>query len=259
GWVGAGGVGYVDLAGGAPELNPNFLKLVRGLRELGVGIQVRTNLAVYVEPGMGEVAESLREAGVDLVGSMPCYLEANVDAQRGEGVYARAIGGIRLLNGLGYGVEGGGQLNLVYNPAGASLPPDQGRLEADYRRELRERHGLTFTRLLTLANMPVGRFRARLRREGLEEAYGLLLRDAFNPATLEGLMCRRQVSVGWDGRLYDCDFNLALGFPVEGATIGGGDWDPLEWIGREIVMGEHCWGCTAGGGSSCEGVLVRGS
>ena len=247
----------VDLTGGAPELNPFFREFVTALGERGVRVQVRTNLVVHLEPELAGMAAFLRDAGVGLVGSMPCYLEQNVDRQRGRGVHEQAILAIRLLNGLGYGVEPEHPLDLVYNPGGPFLPPDQGRLEADYRRELKNRFGLRFNRLLTIANVPIGRFQDDLRRQGEESAYLALLDTAFNAATLEGLMCRRQISVAWDGTLYDCDFNLALNRPVR---VSGsphlGDCDSERLAERPIVTGDHCLACTAGSGSSCAGALV---
>jgi radical SAM/Cys-rich protein len=191
---------------------------------------------------------------------MPCYLEENVRAQRGAGVYEDSITAIKKLNALGYGDPSGSssglRLDLIYNPGGAYLPPDQGALEADYRRELSLRFGIVFSNLLTIANMPLGRFRSQLPGEK-EREYMELLEGSFNPGTLEGLMCRHQVSVGWDGRLYDCDFNLARGLPIAGdapRTIT--DFDALKLASRSIATGPHCYGCTAGCGSSCRGALV---
>jgi len=247
----------VDLTGGAPEWHPEFTSFVEALRGGGHAVQVRTNLTVLLESGMEAVPTFLRDHEVALVASMPCYLEENVRAQRGPGAYEKSIEAIRRLNGLGYGREEGLQLDLVYNPGGPALPPEQASLEADYRRELHQRHGVTFTRLLTITNMPIGRFLDVLRRQGQEGPYRQLLREAFNPQTLEGLMCRNQLSVGWDGTLYDCDFNLALGWPVDhGAPDHIERFDPSALAVRRVVTGEHCFGCTAGCGSSCGGALV---
>ena len=255
----AGEVGceLVDLTGGAPELNPHFRRFVEALRGDGHTVQVRTNLTVLLEPGMETMPEFFRDHEVQLVASMPCYLEENVRAQRGERVYEKSVEAIRRLNALGYGQENGRILNLVYNPGGPVLPPEQAELEGDYRRELGDRFGITFSRLLTITNLPIGRFRAILRKHGQEQKYLHLLRTAFNPQTIDGLMCRHQLSIGWDGTLYDCDFNLALGFSVNhGAPDHIERFDPSDLMTRRIVTGEHCFGCTAGCGSSCAGALV---
>ena len=247
----------VDVTGGAPELNPHFRRFVERLRSDGFAVQVRTNLTVLLEPGMQDLPEFFSSHGVQLVASMPCYTEENVRAQRGAGVYERSVAALRRLNALGYGVDERRILNLVYNPGGAFLPGGQAALEADYRRELDARFGIRFTRLLTITNMPLGRFREPLRRDGQEEEYLRLLRAAFNPQTLDGLMCRRQLSVGWDGTLYDCDFNLALGCPVNhGAPSHLRQFDRGALARRRIMTGDHCYGCTAGSGSSCGGALV---
>ena len=247
----------VDLTGGAPELNPHFRRFVSGLRRAGHRVQVRTNLTVLQEPEMKEMAEFFRDHQVQLVASLPCYLEENVCAQRGKGVYERSITAIRQLNKLGYGSDLGLPLNLVYNPGGPFLPPPQTALETNYRRELKERFGIVFTHLLTITNMPLGRFRAQLARQNQEGSYMHLLRTSFNPQTVPGLMCRHQISVGWDGTLYDCDFNLALGLPVNhGAPDHIRSFRPFDLRMRRIVTGDHCFGCTAGAGSSCGGALV---
>ncbi len=248
----------VDLTGGAPELAGSFRRFVEALSLAGHDVQMRTNLTAMLEPGMETVAEFLADLKVKLVASMPCYLQENVDAQRGQGVYLRSIEVLQRLNALGYGmVQSGFQLNLVYNPPGALLPGDQAELEADYRRELRQRFGVEFSRLLTITNMPVGRFEVALRAADQRGQYMSLLSNSFNDETIEDLMCRRQVSVGWDGTLYDCDFNLALGLPVDhGAPDNIRQFDELALARRRIVTGDHCFGCTAGCGSSCRGALV---
>lgn len=247
----------VDITGGAPELNPDLLWLVQRLRELGHPVQVRTNLTALLEPGGEGIAGFYAGSGVRLVASMPCYLEQNVRAQRGAGVYEQSVRAIKLLNRLGYGREPGLRLDLVYNPGGPALPPDQRELEADYRREFGERFGLRFNSLLTIVNMPIGRFLEALRSEGCEEAYRRSLAEEFNPATVEDLMCRHQVTVGWDGTLYDCDFNLALDRPVDAEVPGHvSSFSPQELASRRVVTGRHCFGCTAGAGSSCSGALV---
>jgi len=247
----------VDLTGGAPELNPHFRHFIRVLRQKGHRVQVRTNLTVLEEPGMEEIPDFFQEHQVQLVASLPCYLEENVCAQRGERVYEKSIAAIRRLNALGYCSNPDLSLQLVYNPGGPFLPPPQSALEGDYRRELANRFGITFSRLLTITNMPLGRFRNELERQDQRESYLRLLRNSFNPQTVPGLMCRKQLSVGWDGTLYDCDFNLALGLPVNhGAPDHIKNFRPEDLRARRIVTGEHCFGCTAGAGSSCGGALV---
>jgi radical SAM/Cys-rich protein len=247
----------VDLTGGAPELNPNFRPLLDALIEQGHQVQVRTNLTVFFEAGQGDTPEFLADRGVHLVASLPCYLDDNVDQQRGGGVYKRSVAALRRLNSLGYGRQPRLPLNLVYNPGGAFLPPDQATLEDAYRRELRERFDVEFTRLLTITNMPMGRFLSDLQRDGQAEDYKHLLEDSFNQSTIDGLMCRHQICIAWDGTLSDCDFNSALGLSLAGNLPRHIDQlDPSALEGRPIVTGEHCFGCTAGCGSSCGGALV---
>jgi radical SAM/Cys-rich protein len=247
----------VDLTGGAPELNPHFRRFIAALRREGLTVQVRTNLTVLLEPGMEEMPEFLRKHKVRLVASLPCYLEENVRAQRGPGAYEKSIAAIKILNALGYGSDPELPLNLVYNPGGPFLPPPQSALEEDYRRELGQRFNITFTCLLTITNMPLGRFRTELIRKKEQEDYVQLLRKSFNPHTVKGLMCCHQLSVGWDGTLYDCDFNLALGLPVNhGAPDHILYFKPRKLRTRRVVTGEHCFACTAGAGSSCGGALV---
>lgn len=246
----------LDITGGAPELHPRFRDLVRGARALGREVIDRCNLTILFEPGHEDLAEFLAEQRVHVVSSLPCYQEDNVDKQRGRGVFERSIQGIRRLNSLGYGRGQGHVLDLVYNPVGAHLPPDQPGLEADYKRRLRNDHGLVFDALLTITNMPIARFLADLRRQGRADEYQQLLLDSFNPATLDGLMCRHLISVGWQGRLFDCDFNQMLDIPVPGPRrtifeLGDG----TGWAGLPIATAPHCFGCTAGAGSSCGGAL----
>jgi radical SAM/Cys-rich protein len=251
------GCGRIDLTGGAPELNPHFRRFVEALCQDRHPVQVRTNLTVLLEPELREIPEFFRDHQVQLVASLPCYLEENVRAQRGKGVYEKSIEAIRRLNALGYGSGPNLPLNLVYNPGGPFLPPPQSALEEDYRRELRSRFGINFTRLFTITNMPLGRFRAELSHQSQVQNYLHLLRESFNRQTVAGLMCRHQISVGWDGRLYDCDFNLALGLPVNhGAPDHIQSFRPTDLMKRRIVTGEHCFACTAGSGSSCGGALV---
>ncbi len=253
----------LDLTGGAPELNPNFRRLVRGARELGREVIDRCNLTVLFEPGQEDTAAFLAENGVRVVASLPCYTRDNVDAQRGKHVFDRSIEGLRLLNTLGYAQPGSGLvLDLVYNPLGASLPPSQAELEATYHAELDELFGIAFDQLITITNMPIKRFAHTLVREGQHEDYMGLLVENFNAATVPGLMCRSMVSVAWDGTLYDCDFNQMLEMPL-GAGPGVGkpvdlwqidSFDALE--GGAITTASHCFGCTAGAGSSCGGALA---
>jgi len=245
----------VDITGGAPELHPSLVPFIEALSGSGHPVQVRTNLTVLQEPEMASLPAFFKEHRIELVASLPCYLDANVTAQRGAGAFERSIASLRRLNGLGYGRDL--PLSLVYNPGGAFLPPLQSALEEAYRRELRERHGVVFTRLLTITNMPLGRFLDDLRHEGKDDTYRDLLREAFNPCTVDGLMCRQQICIGWDGRLFDCDFNQALGLSLgEGLPKHVAELDPDILTNRPIVTGEHCFGCTAGAGSSCGGALV---
>jgi radical SAM/Cys-rich protein len=245
----------LDLTGGAPELHPLFRSLVRQVRALGVEVIDRCNLTILQESGQENLAAFLADQGVHVVASLPCYLADNVDRQRGAGVFARSIAGLRELNSLGYGQPGSGlELDLVFNPQGAVLPPPQRQLEADYRRILAQDHGVVFSRLLALTNMPIQRFAQALRPEDLER-YHRLLRLHHRQENLAGVMCRSLLSVDWQGRLHDCDFNqqLGLGLPQPRHLGDLLDWDPG---GGPIRVGEHCFGCTAGAGSSCGGALV---
>ncbi len=247
----------LDLTGGAPELNPHFRTLVHGGRALGRRVIDRCNLTVLFEPGQEDTAEFLALEGVDVVASLPCYTPANVDAQRGKRVYERSIAALRRLNALGYAAPGSGlRLDLVYNPLGPTLPPAQAQLEADYRRELGTL-GIRFDHLLALSNMPIKRFARDLARRGESESYQALLVNHFNPATVAGLMCRSTLSVAWDGALYDCDFNQALGLRLEGAPKTLFELDATDSLaGLPIATERHCFGCTAGAGSSCSGALT---
>lgn len=246
----------VDITGGAPELHPDFRRFVDALRGAGHRVQVRTNLTVFDEPGCGDLPQYFRDRRIELVASLPCYLEANVDRQRGDGVYRASVAALQRLNALGYGRQDDLPLYLVYNPGGPSLPPDQTALEANYRQRLREAWGIEFTGLYTLANMPLGRWRAELQREGRLEDYLQLLREAFNPATVDGLMCRHQIEVAWDGTLYDCDFHLAHRLPVQGVPQHISALAAGVHANRAIVTCDYCFGCTAGAGSSCGGALL---
>jgi len=256
----ASGAGTLDLTGGAPELNPHFRRLVRAARATGARVIDRCNLTILLEPGQEDLAGFLAGEGVDIVASLPCYTPELVDRQRGTGVYEASIAAIRKLNGLGYAREGSGLvLDLVYNPQGPTLPPPQSRLEADYKRILGEGFGVAFNRLYTLANMPIQRFGSTLVSRGQFNAYMELLRGAHRDENLGGVMCRSLVSVDWRGYLYDCDFNQMLGLPLALAgrprphlrDVMGRDLD-----GNAIVVRDHCYGCTAGQGSSCGGALA---
>lgn len=248
----------LDLTGGAPELNSQFRFLVREARRLARRVIDRSNLTILMAPGFDDLAEFLASEGVEVVASLPCYLEENCDRQRGAGVYQRSIDALQQLNRLGYGRPRSGLvLHLVYNPVGPSLPPPQPELELAYRRELRERHGIEFTHLYTITNMPISRFLDDLLRTGQYEAYMEKLVMAFNPATLDRLMCRTTLSVDWRGYLYDCDFNQMLELGVaDGLPQHIRDFNPATLIDRPIVTGAHCFGCTAGNGSSCQGTLL---
>jgi radical SAM/Cys-rich protein len=249
----------LDVTGGAPELAPCFRMLVSRARRLGRRVIDRCNLTVLLEPGHEDLAAFLAAHGVEIVASLPCYGPENVDEQRGQGVFERSIRVLRVLNGLGYGARGSPlRLDLVYNPVGAHLPPPQERLEADYRSQLWDRFGITFHRLLTITNMPINRFADQLARWGEAERYMALLVNHFNPATVDGLMCRTLLSIGYDGRLYDCDFNQMLELPLgwHGARTVW-DVDHLTALdGAAVATGPHCFGCTAGAGSSCGGALA---
>ena len=252
-------VGTLDLTGGAPELNPHFRDLVRGARALGVRVIDRCNLTILSEPGQDDLAGFLAEQGVEITASLPCYSPANVDRQRGDGVFERSIAALRRLNALGYGQPGSGRvLNLVYNPQGAVLPPPQAALEQDYKRELGLHFGIRFDHLFVLANMPIQRFGSTLVSKGSFGSYMQLLRGAHRPENLDTLMCRSTVSVDWQGDLYDCDFNQMLGLH---ARLGGTARPHLRELlqrdgdGAAIRVADHCYGCTAGQGSSCGGAL----
>ena len=241
----------VDITGGAPELNPFLKRFVKVLADRGCSVQMRTNLTVLQEPDLVDLPVFFKEHRIQLIASLPCYTQENVCAQRGQGVFEPSIEAIRHLNSLGYGREDSLPLDLVYNPGGPFLPAPQLSLEKDYRQELAKRFGITFTRLRTITNMPLGRFRKELTRQGKIRSYMQLLRESFNPDTVPGLMCRRQVSVGWDGTLYDCDFNLAIGLPVNhGAPDHVRSFTPEALHHRRIMTGEHCFGCTSNAGSS---------
>ncbi len=248
----------LDITGGAPELIPSFRHLVASAHALGTRVIVRHNLTVLFEPGQDDLPQFFRAHGVEVVSSLPYFLEQQTDQQRGHGVFEKSIAALRRLNEVGYGIDGSGlDLHLVYNPVGAFLPPPQSSIEADFKRELLARYNVSFNHLYTITNMPIKRFLDYLRRSGNESRYMRKLVEAFNPHAVEGLMCRSLVSVDWTGKLFDCDFNqmLELGVAPElPQTIS--DFDPAKFTGRPIVTAAHCFGCTAGAGSSCGGTVT---
>jgi radical SAM/Cys-rich protein len=248
----------VDITGGAPELNPSFRWLVEESRRLGRRVIDRCNLSVLLVPSQSDLAAFLAGHEVEIVASLPSFSAAQTDAQRGEGVFEKSIEALRLLNSLGYGREGTGlTINLVTNPVGAFLPPSQSSQEAHFKTRLARDHGVVFNSLYTITNMPISRFLDFLIESGNYEAYMHRLVTAFNPAAAAGVMCRYTLSVGWDGRLYDCDFNQMLDLPVDhGAPNHIRDFDPDRLHRRRIVTGNHCYGCAAGSGSSCVGTIA---
>jgi len=256
----------LDLTGGAPEMNPGFFSLVKTARELGVHVIDRCNLTVLLETGFVELASFLAENQVEVIASMPCYLEDNVDAQRGKGVFDKSIKGLKLLNQHGYGIDESLQLNLVYNPQGINLPPMQEPLEQDYKRQLKQRFDISFNKLYTITNMPIKRFGSTLLSKGLFDEYMQLLKNSYNKENLSAVMCRTTLSIDWQGYAYDCDFNQMLGLPA-GHPVD----QPLSRVtskkhinqllysdlnGQGIAIMDHCYGCTAGFGSSCGGALA---
>lgn len=249
----------LDLTGGAPELNAHFRPLVRHARKLGRKVIDRCNLTVFFEAGQETLPQFLAAEGVHVTASLPCYSEERVNAQRGDGVFEKSVRAIRVLNELGYAVPGSGlELSLVFNPGGANLPPPQADLEASYREELLNAHGIRFSHLLVMTNLPVRRFATALERQGKLQEYMQLLIENFNPSTLPELMCTQMLSVAWNGTLHDCDFNQMLDMPlsVEGArTIFDVD-GPGDLVDRPVRTAAHCLGCTAGAGSSCGGSLA---
>ena len=264
GYLAAQDVNKLDITGGAPELSPHFRYLVEQARSIGVQVMDRCNLTILSEPGQEGLAEFLALNQVEVVASLPCYTEELVDRQRGKGVYEKSIAGIRMLNALGYGKPGAGlTLDLVYNPQGPSLPPPQEALQADYKRILGETFGIEFNQLFTLANMPIQRFGSTLISKGLFNQYMQLLRDAHSEQNLGTVMCRSMISVDYNGLVYDCDFNQMLGLPLRISGNGAAkkpahlkDLIDFDLDGNAIVVREHCYGCTAGQGSSCGGALV---
>lgn len=260
-FVEAKGVSALDLTGGAPELNPHFRYLVRQARKMGVKVIDRCNLTVLKEPGQADLARFLAAQEVEVVASLPCYLEENVDKQRGKGVFSTSLQGLKQLNDLGYGRKGSSLLlNLVFNPQGASLPPAQGGLEHDYRKRLWDEYGISFNNLFTITNMPIKRFGSMLQSNGEFDQYMQLLRDSYCKDNLETVMCRNLLSVDWRGYVYDCDFNQMLDMPLAHNGDASARTHLSELMRAEledapIRIAEHCYGCTAGQGSSCGGAL----
>jgi len=248
----------VDITGGAPEMNPDFRWFVEEVRKLDRHVIDRCNLTILMANGYEETAQFLADQNVEVVASLPCYLEENTDAQRGDGVFQKSIQALQKLNSLGYGKPDSDlQLSLVYNPVGTGLPPDQPSLEEAYREQLRSRFEIEFTRLYTVTNMPISRYLEDLIRQEKFEEYLTKLVNAFNPATVEGVMCRTTLSVDYRGNLYDCDFNQMLDLPLaEGQPRHIRDFNADLLAGREIVTNRHCFGCTAGAGSSCQGAVT---
>lgn len=251
-------LGTLDITGGAPELNPHFRRLVAGARKLGVHVMDRCNLTILEQPGHEDLAEFLAANRVEVVASMPCHLQDNVERQRGKGVFDSSIRGLKKLNALGYGRDPELPLNLVYNPQGPSLPPNQAALEADYKRVLGEGYGIAFNKLFVLANMPIQRFGSTLVTRGEFDGYLRLLQDAHLDANLDGVMCHNLISVDWQGYVYDCDFNQMLGLPMarnSRARVRLADLIDADIAGNPVQVAGHCYGCTAGQGSSCGGAL----
>jgi radical SAM/Cys-rich protein len=258
-WLAATEIPTVDFTGGAPEMIPDFRYFVERVKELHPNRHLvdRCNLTILLEPAYKDLAEFLATNKVEIIASMPCYSAENVNAQRGDGVFEESINALQLLNSLGYGEDRELPLHLVYNPVGLFLPPPQADLEADFKRELGAHFGIVFNKLFTITNLPIGRFASSLRRTKKLEEYMQLLISGFNPATVDGLMCRNTLSIGWRGEVYDCDFNQQLEMQWKNGTpIFLWDVDPDSLDNREIMTGDHCFGCTAGAGSSCGGAIV---
>jgi radical SAM/Cys-rich protein len=257
-WLRDTKIEVVDLTGGTPEMMPHFRHLVESIRGMGREVMDRCNLTILNEPGYEWVANFHAAHDVHIVASMPCYCPENVNAQRGEGVFDSSIKALQALNALGYGQDPKLKLDLVFNPIGAQLPPEQGELQADYKRELEQHFGIVFDQLFAITNMPIARYTSYLKRQGRYEDYMQLLLESFNPGSIHGLMCRDTISVGWEGDLFDCDFNQQLGMQHGPKSKPERLWDlDLEdWETRPIKTGVHCYGCTAGQGSSCGGATV---
>ena len=251
-------VKVLDLTGGAPELNLNFKYLVKKARSLGVEVIDRCNLTVLLEPGLEDLSKFLADHQVTITASLPCYSEQNVDKQRGRGVFLDSISALQNLNSLGYGTHSDRQLNLVFNPDGINLPPEQSSLESQYKSELYEHYGIVFNNLLTITNMPISRFWGMLLAKGLYDEYMSKLKASFQQENLTTVMCKNMLSIDYQGYVYDCDFNQMLGLDLRKngrEKIHISDLMNLDLLGNEIRVGQHCFGCTAGQGSSCSGAL----
>ena len=247
----------VDVTGGAPELNPNFKYIIKELTALNKTVLNRCNLTVLSEVGQEDTAEFLADNKVQVMASLPCYLEENVDYQRGSDVFKKSISGLYELNKLGYGKDDTGLiLNLVFNPKGGTLPPPQSELEKDYKKYLKEHYDIEFNNLLTITNMPISRFSETLKKEGKYEEYRDVLIDSFNPSTALNVMCRDLLSISWDGKIYDCDFNQALDLSLDRGELSVWDIDNFHDVEKQIHFENHCFACTAGSGSSCTGALI---
>lgn len=248
----------IDLTGGAPEMNPYFKKLVTAAREMDLEVIDRCNLTIFYEKGFEDLPQFLKDQKVHVIASMPCYTKDNVDKQRGRGVFDKSIEGLRFLNSLGFGIAGTGLLlDLVYNPGGAFLPGAQEKLQNDYKRELKQYFNLEFNQLYTITNMPIKRFLDDLNRQGKFEDYMTLLVNNFNPKAASSVMCKTLISIGWDGQIYDCDFNQMLEIPVEYKKTTLWDIETFnDFKNKNIALADHCYGCTAGAGSSCGGALL---
>ena len=247
----------IDITGGAPELNPHFRYFVKEIRKMGKQVIDRCNLTVFFEPGQSDTPEFLAENGIQIVASLPCYKEDNVDGQRGKGVFGKSITALEKLNALGYGSPSSDLiLNLVYNPVGEHLPPAQDELEADYHAHLKEAFGIEFNHLFTITNMPIKRYAHALERDGKMQDYMQLLIDNFNPQAAKEVMCTQLISIGWDGQIYDCDFNQMLEIPLNWQSRNLWDIERFSNIETGIAVANHCFGCTAGSGSSCGGSLL---
>ena len=247
----------VDITGGAPEMNPHFKDFVAQIRQMDKDVIDRCNLTIFYEKGYEEIPEFLRDHQIQVVASLPCYSMENVDKQRGKGVFDQSIRALQKLNELGYGKNDEKlKLSLVYNPVGNHLPPDQQKLEADFKRELKKHFGIEFDHLYTITNMPIKRYLEQLKRFDQLEDYMQLLLDNFNAKAALEVMCRNQLSVSWDGKLYDCDFNQMLEIPISGKPTTIWEVEDLDALNGPIAFDDHCFGCTAGSGSSCGGALL---
>ncbi len=257
-WLGQTEIEIVDLTGGTPEMIPDFRYFVKRLRAMGRRVMDRCNLTILNESGYEWVADFHVDHQVEIVASMPCYSPENVNAQRGEGVFDSSIHALQTLNAKGYGVDPTLKLDLVYNPNGANLPPEQSELETDYKRELNAHFGITFNQLYAITNIPIARFTSYLKRQGSYAEYMQLLLDNFNSGSVEGLMCRDTISVDWEGGIYDCDFNQQMGMHHGSGAQATKVWELNlpDWANLPILTGTHCYGCTAGQGSSCGGATV---